>query len=237
MGESFQYVDIILFAMIAAFLVLRLRSVLGRHKDDGRPAPRPQDRVQDRVQNEPFPQPPTGGDETVVPLPERMRRPRPETPFEDTAPAGPIDQAVAAIRAHDPSFTLPLFLNGARTAFEMIVQAFAEGDRKTLKQLLSSDVYENFDGAMRDREARNEKLENTLIRIVSTDAAEAEIEHDIASLTVKIVSEQVNVTKNTAGEVVDGNPNHIAEVTDIWTFSRDLRSRDPNWKLVATRSE
>ena len=91
--------------------------------------------------------------------------------------AARLDSAYAAIRAHDPSFTLPLFLNGARTAFEMIVQAFAEGDRKTLKQLLSSDVYENFDGAMRDREARNEKLENTLIRIVSTDAAEAEVEN------------------------------------------------------------
>jgi predicted lipid-binding transport protein (Tim44 family) len=240
MGESFQYVDIILFAMIAAFLVLRLRSVLGRHKDDGRPTPRPQDRTEDRIQNEPFPQPSNGGDETVIPLPERMRRPRAETPLEDAAPAGPagpLDKAVAEIRAHDSSFTLTLFVSGARTAFEMIVQAFAEGDRKTLKQLLSSDVYENFDSAMRGREARNEKLENTLIRIVSTDASEAEVEHDIASITVKIVSEQVNVTKSATGEVVDGNPNHIAEVTDIWTFSRDLRSRDPNWKLVATRSE
>lgn len=231
MGESFQYVDIILFAMIAAFLVLRLRSVLGRHKDDGRPQGRPQ---------EPYTPPSKSGDDTVIPLPDRLRRPRAETSQDDApaaAPAGPFDTAVAEIRAHDPSFTLALFISGARTAFEMIVQAFAEGDRKTLKQLLSSDVYENFDAAMRDRETRNEKLENTLIRIVSTDATEAEVEHDIASVTVKIVSEQVNVTKNAAGEVVDGNPNHIAEVTDVWTFSRDLRSRDPNWKLVATRSE
>ncbi len=232
MGESFQYVDIILFAMIAAFLVLRLRSVLGRHKDDGRPPPRPE--------ADPLAQPTNMGDDTVIPLPERMRRPRPENPFDDqplAEPAGPLEAGVAAMRAHDPRFDLKEFIGGARAAFEMIVQGFAEGDRKTLKELLSTEVYDNFDGAMRDRESRNEILENTLIRIVSVDPTEAEVEHGIASITVKIVSEQVNVTKNAAGETVSGNANHIAEVSDIWTFSRDLRSRDPNWKLVATRSE
>jgi predicted lipid-binding transport protein (Tim44 family) len=232
MGENFQYVDIILFAMIAAFLVLRLRSVLGRHKDDGRPPSRPQ--------GDPLAQPSNANDDTVIPLPDRMRRPRADNPFDDqpvAGPAGPLDAGVAAMRAHDPSFDLKEFVTGARSAFEMIVQGFAEGDRKTLKMLLSAEVYENFDSAMRDRESRNETLENTLIRIVSVDPTEAEVEHGIASVTVKIVSEQVNVTKNAAGEVVDGNANHIAEVTDIWTFSRDLRSRDPNWKLVATRSE
>jgi predicted lipid-binding transport protein (Tim44 family) len=233
MGESFQYVDIILFGMIAAFLVLRLRSVLGRHKDDGRPQNRPQ--VDSR--SDPLARPSSAGDDTVIPLP---RRPRAENPFEDqapAAPAGPLDAGIADIRADDPRFDLNEFVAGARAAFEMIVQGFAEGDRKTLKQLLSSEVYENFDSAMRDRESRNETLENTLIRIVSVDPIEAEVEHGIGSITVKIVSEQVNITKNAAGEVVDGNANHIAEVSDIWTFSRDLHSRDPNWKLVATRSE
>jgi predicted lipid-binding transport protein (Tim44 family) len=244
MGESFQYVDIILFAMIAAFLVLRLRSVLGRHKDDGRPPSRPSDRLGDRLQgesrNDPLAQPSSAGDDSVISLPDRVRRPRAENPFDDhpvAGPAGPLDAGVAEMRARDPSFDLKEFLAGARAAFEMIVQGFAEGDRKTLKQLLSAEVYENFDHAMRDRESRNETLENTLIRIVSVDPTEAEVEQGIASLTVKIVSEQVNVTKNASGEVVDGNANHIAEVIDIWTFSRDLRSRDPNWKLIATRSE
>ena len=240
MGESFQYVDIILFAMIAAFLVLRLRSVLGRHKDDGRPPSRPTDRMGDRVQGDPLAQPSNAGDDTVIQLPDRMRRPRAEAPFDDqpaAGPAGPLDTAIAQMQAQDPRFDLKEFLTGARAAFEMIVQGFAEGDRKSLKQLLSAEVFENFDQAMRDREARNETLENTLIRIVSVDAAEAEVEQGIASITVKIVSEQVNVTKDAAGEVVGGNANHIAEVIDIWTFSRDLRSRDPNWKLVATRSE
>lgn len=236
MGESFQYVDIILFAMIAAFLVLRLRSVLGRHKYDGRPPSRPAD----QLPGDPLAQPTHTGDDTVIPLPDRMRRPRVENPFDDqpiAGPAGPLDAGIAEMRAHDPRFDLKEFVSGARAAFEMIVQGFAEGDRKTLKELLSTEVYDNFDGAMRDRESRNEILENTLIRIVSVDATEAEVEHGIASITVRIVSEQVNVTKNAAGEIVSGNANHIAEVIDVWTFSRDLRSRDPNWKLVATRSE
>ena len=237
MGENFQYVDIILFAMIAAFLVLRLRSVLGRHKDDGRPPSRPSDRLPGA---DPLAQPSNPADDTVISLPERIRRPRADNPFDDqpiAGPAGPLDAGIADMRAHDPRFDLKEFVAGARAAFEMIVQGFAEGDRKTLQQLLSTEVYDNFDGAMRDRESRNETLENTLIRIVSVDPTEVEVEHGIASITVKIVSEQVNVTKNAAGEVVSGNTNHIAEVIDIWTFSRDLRSRDPNWKLVATRSE
>ena len=215
MGDGFQFIDIILFAMIAGFLVLRLRSVLGRHKDDGRPAP-------------------SGGDDTVISLPERA--PRAEAPVLGES-ATPAERALAQIRMADPRFDLPEFLGGARGAFEMIVEAFAGGDRKTLKQLLNADVYDNFESAIAERETNNETLENSLIRIVSTDVEDAEVEHDIASITVKIVSEQVNVTKNAAGETVHGNANHIAEVTDIWTFSRDLRSRDPNWKLVATRSE
>lgn len=234
MGESFQYVDIILFAMIAAFLVLRLRSVLGRHKDDGRP----QNRPEDRVANDPLsPQPAPLGDDGVIQLPRRPRAEDATSEPSPTAPRGPFDAGIAAIRRLDARFDLKEFLSGARTAFEMIVEAFAHGDRKTLKQLLNNDVFENFDGAIREREQRNETLENTLIRIVSTDATEVEVEHDIASITVKIVSEQVNLTKNAAGEIVDGNVNHVAEVVDVWTFSRDLRSRDPNWKLIATHSE
>jgi predicted lipid-binding transport protein (Tim44 family) len=233
MGDGFQFIDIILFAMVAAFLVLRLRSVLGKHKDDGRPQGGP-------PAGEPYARPVATGDDTVVPLPDRSaktdRTIRADAPISAES-AAPLDAAISEIRAVDPRFDLREFLGGARSAFEMVVQAFAEGDRKTLKQLLNAEVYENFEGAIKTREARNETLENTLIRIVSTDAIEAEVEHDIASVTVKIVSEQVNLTKNAAGEIVDGNPNHITVVTDIWTFSRDLRSRDPNWKLVATRSE
>ncbi len=223
MGDGFQFIDIVLFAMIAAFLILRLRSVLGRHKDDGRPAPRPA---------------PVAADEKVVHLPDRsdpMRGPAPRAESETPeAPAGPLDAALTQFRIADPTFDLPQFLRGARAAFEMILQAYAAADRKTLKQLLSDEVFANFDHAIRERESKNESLENTLIRIVSTEAVHAEMDGNSAHISVKIVSEQVNVTKNAAGEAVDGNANHITDVTDIWTFARDLRSRDPNWKLVGT---
>jgi predicted lipid-binding transport protein (Tim44 family) len=228
MGDGFQFIDIVLFAMIAAFLILRLRSVLGRHKDDGRPAPRPA---------------PVATDDNVVRLPDRNGADRAE-PVRDAAPradvaapekpAGPLDPALTQIRIADPKFDLPQFLRGARAAFEMILQAYAAADRKTLKQLLSDEVFADFDAAIRERETKNESLENTLIRIVSTDAVHAEMDGNSAHIAVKIVSEQVNVTKNAAGEPVDGNANHITDVTDIWTFARDLRSRDPNWKLVGT---
>lgn len=125
---------------------------------------------------------------------------------------------------------------GARTAFEMIVQAFAEGDTELLQNLLNDEVYNNFLQAIRAREAEGQTLENTLVRIRGAEAIEAYIEGRTAFITVKITSEQVNVTRDAEGEVVEGDPNHIAEVTDIWTFGRDIRARDPNWELVATRS-
>ena len=227
MGEGFQFIDIILFAMVAGFLILRLRSVLGRHKDDGRPAPRPA---------------PVASDDNVVRLPGRTEADRSEAaraaprlePGVPETPAGPLDAAVTLFRIADPAFDLAQFVKCARAAFEMILQAYSAADRKTLKQLLSDEVFTQFDSVIHERETKSETLENTLIRIVSADAVHAEMEGNVAHVTVKIVSEQVNVTKNAAGEAVEGNANHISDVTDIWTFARDLRSRDPNWKLVGT---
>ncbi|MAF49441.1 MAG: Tim44/TimA family putative adaptor protein [Rhodospirillales bacterium] len=234
MGEGFQFIDIILFAMIAAFLILRLRNVLGRHKDHGRP------------QKDPFtpdPQAPDphspAKDDNVIQLPDQGNQEftEDETPVsEDSAQASPLDQGFADIRAADNSFDASEFIAGARAAFEMIVEAFAKGDRETLNSLLNDEVYNNFVTAIHNREENNETLENTLIRLVSNEAIEAYVENSIGLITVKIISEQVNVTRNADGEVVDGNSNQISEITDIWTFARDLGSRNPNWQLVATRS-
>ncbi len=118
----------------------------------------------------------------------------------------------------------------------MIIQTFAEGDTDLLNALLSNEVYNNFLQAIRAREAENQTLENSLVRIVNTEMLEAYMEGSQANVTVKITSEQVNVTRDAEGEVVDGDADHISEVTDIWTFARDTKSRDPNWQLVATRS-
>ena len=143
---------------------------------------------------------------------------------------------MAHIKAASTDFDSKEFLVGARTAFEMIIQTFAEGDTDLLNALLSNEVYNNFLQAIRAREAENQTLENSLVRIVNTEMLEAYMEGSQANVTVKIISEQVNVTRDAEGEVVDGDADHISEVTDIWTFARDTKSRDPNWQLVATRS-
>ena len=228
MGEGFQFIDIVLFAMIAAFLILRLRSVLGRHRDHGRP--------EDGVRSSRSPQ----RDDNVISLPEQAettpavddRLDEPEPSPEET----PIDAGFTQIQIAAPDFDRTEFLEGARTAFEMIIQAFAEGDRELLESLLSEGVYANFLSAITSREDASEKLENTLIRIASAEPIEAYMDGASAHVTIKIVSEQINVTRDAKGEVVDGDPDHVSEITDIWTFARDTQTSDPNWELVATRS-
>jgi predicted lipid-binding transport protein (Tim44 family) len=154
----------------------------------------------------------------------------------DTPPDSPLAASLTQIKLADRNFDKDQFLGGARAAFEMIVAAFAAGDSKALRPLLANDVYDDFSGAIREREEAKESLETTLIGITSAEIIEAELRQKSAFVTVKFVSEQVNVTRDAEGRIVDGDPNHVAKVTDIWTFARNTRSRDPNWALVATRS-
>lgn len=233
MGDGFQFLDIVLFAMVAAFLVLRLRSVLGKKTGHQEPRQDPISRRQQDAQK----------DGNVVELPNRhqdgpddMAEPL-DDPVANLDPNDPLASGITQIRIADSSFHPVEFANGARAAFEMIVQAFAEGDTKTLENLLAEDVFENFNEAIVARREANEKLETTIIGIGSADVVEAAMDGRNAMVTVKFVSEQVNVTHDAEGRVVDGDPNQVTEITDIWTFSRDTKSSDPNWKLVETSSQ
>ena len=114
--------------------------------------------------------------------------------------------------------------------------AFAEGNRKTLKSLLSREVYDGFAGAITDRESRGEQVDQSFVGIKSADIFEAELKAGMAQVTVKFVSELISATRDKAGEVITGDPKRIKEVTDIWTFAREVASRDPNWKLIATQA-
>jgi predicted lipid-binding transport protein (Tim44 family) len=136
----------------------------------------------------------------------------------------------------DPSFDPGLYLDGAKMAYEAIVMAFAEGDDATLKQLLGNDVYEGFARAIRERESRGEKVQSSLVGIDKADIIEAEVKNRTAYVTVKFVSELISVTRDAEDEVVEGDPKKVREVTDIWTFCRDIASKNPNWKLVATEA-
>jgi len=113
---------------------------------------------------------------------------------------------------------------------------FADGDDATLKQLLGSDVYDGFERAIRERASRGEKVESSLVGIDKADIIEAEVKNRTAYVTVKFVSELISVTRDAEGEVVEGDPRKVREVTDIWTFAREVGSRNPNWKLVATEA-
>lgn len=230
MGEGFQFLDILFFAMVAAFLVLRLRSVLGRRTGQER---RPEDAVSERRGN-------GAAKDNVVSLPDHQRGAEQAddgTPgTEGETAETPLSAGLTQIRIADPEFDPERFLTGVGAAFEMIVAAFAAGDREALKPLLASEVMENFDDAITAREKADERLETTLVGVKSAEIVEARMDDGAALVTAKIVSEQVNVTYDADGAVIDGDANYVATVTDLWTFSRDTRSRDPNWQLVETAS-
>ena len=217
-------------AAVAAFFVLKLRNVLGKRTGN-----------EQRSRFDPFKRKgEEAGDENVVQLPDRSETAeepvRPAAGEEPQAAEVPLKAALTQIKLADSSFDQDEFLDGGKMAFEMVVTAFAQGDSDALRPLLADDVYDNFTGAIKERNRRNESLETTLVGINQAEIIEAALRQKIAFVTVKFVSEQVNVTRDKSGEVVDGDPSHVARITDIWTFARNTRSRDPNWTLVETRS-
>jgi len=211
-----QFIDLLLFATVAAFLLYRLSRVLGRRSGHERPAE------------------PSEVPERVVPLPKRQREPRDNGEAQPELALGG-NSGMTQIKIADPTFDEQSFVQGARGAFEIVINAFAAGDRRRLRALLGDSVYRNFTAAIDRREKAGERLEATLVSIVLADILGARMAGRQAMVTVKFLSEQINVTRNAAGEVTDGDPNHVVTVTDVWTFARDTRSRDPNWQLVETR--
>ncbi|HWB47857.1 MAG TPA: Tim44/TimA family putative adaptor protein [Stellaceae bacterium] len=225
MGDLPHYFDIILFAMVALFLVLRLRSVLGRRTGN--------ERRRDMFARNPVPGSDQTGPNKVVTLPPR-RNPAPLV--ADAAPPNTVAGGIAQITAVDPGFEAAHFLDGARGAFEIIVGAFAKGDKAALRPLLSDDTYRSFAAAIDEREAAGETLETRVEKLKDIDIVEAGVDARQARVTVKLVSDQINVLRAHDGSVVDGDPQNLIEKRDFWTFSRDTRSSDPNWLLVATGS-
>ena len=225
----------IIFLALAVFIFLRLRSVLGQRTGAERP---PYDR-RDVLQG-------TARGDKVVPVPGNVidhapaaaaSEPPPIDKWKGVAePGSDLALGLNAVARLDTSFDLPHFLAGAKSAYEMIVLAFAAGDRRTLSDLLSGEVYEGFEHAIRDREQRGEKVERKFVGIDKTELVSAEVRGKMAHLTVRFVSQIISVTRDKSGTAVDGSPDKVADVTDVWTFARDVASRDPNWKLVGTES-
>jgi predicted lipid-binding transport protein (Tim44 family) len=233
--QNFDVLTLV-FLGLAIFVIYKLRSVLGQRTGTEKP---PQDMfVRREAQSEADGQP--AGASNVVPLPTN-RQPQPVAEPEAqlsglVANDAPAFAGLMQIMQSDPTFDPREFLNGARSAYEMIVMAFAQGDRRTLKDLLSPEVYEGFESAIKDRESRNEKVETQFVSIDKADYSDALLRVKSAQVTVRFLSKLITTTRDAGGAVIDGNPEKVTDVTDIWTFSRDVTSRDPNWRLVATEA-
>lgn len=230
MNGDFPFLDIIFFAMVAVFLVLRLRNVLGRRTGNERP---PQTQWGSK---RPAPPGPAAEPDAALQPDNVVNLPTARKPVYAPVPGGPLGEGVAAIRAADPGFTLEGFLSGARMAFEMIVAAYAAGDTRALRPLLADSVYDPFADAIQKRRNAGETLETELVGVRSVEAVDAHLNGSVAEVTVRFVSEQVNVVKDAQDRIVEGDPTRIADVKDVWTFRRDTHGKDPNWQLSATRS-
>jgi predicted lipid-binding transport protein (Tim44 family) len=148
----------------------------------------------------------------------------------------PLAAGLDAIAAADASFDAKHFIAGARSAYEMIVTAFAEGDRRMLRNLLSREVFDGFEAAIKERESKGETVETRFVSIDKAEITAAEMRGKSAQITLRFISQLISATRDRAGAVTDGSAEKVTEVTDVWTFSRDLSSRDPNWKLIATEA-
>ncbi|QRI63027.1 Tim44 domain-containing protein [Shinella sp. PSBB067] len=231
---SFDFVTIF-FLVAAVVIFLQLRSVLGRRTGSERPPFDPYSKRESAAETD------SADRGKVVTLPRRDGTEEEESPYasvDSFAPPGtPLNDQLRALVRTDPAFNPKEFVAGARMAYEMIVVAFADGDRKTLKNLLSREVYEGFDAAISERESKGEVVRSSFVGIEKADIVSAEAKDSEANVTLRIVSQLISATYDKAGELVEGDADTVAEVNDLWTFSRDIRSRDPNWKLIATESE
>jgi len=225
MSEGFAYIDILFFAMVAAFIALRLRSVLGRRTGHER-----------RRSGGFGPARPNGAADNVVSLPERSTsQTEAEAPFGSLSDAG-AKSGLTQIRLADRRFDPQQFLNGARSAFEMIIEAYATGDKNTLRPLLADDVYAGFERAIDQREAAGQTFETQLTAVPAAEVLGAEMRGSVARVTVRFKSEQINLLRDPEGKILEGEPRTAEEVIDIWTFERNTTSPDPNWTLVETRT-
>ena len=234
MNQVFDPLNLFILA-IAVVIFFKLRSVLGRRTGNERP---PVDFTLPKRAESRFPgeNPPPVGAEA---LPNATTTAEPPAPvWTGYAAAGsPLAQNLEKIVEADSRFAPHAFLEGAKLAYEMIVTAFAQGDRPGLKNLVSKEVFEGFAGAIDARDKAEEKMDSRFVGIQKAEILSAELVGKRIQITVKFISELISATLNRAGEVIEGDLKEIRKITDVWTFERDATSRDPNWKLVATEDQ
>jgi len=234
--------------VVAVVAVLMLRSVLGRRNDED------EARIERRNREAEARNAATGGapySDKVVTLPRRDKTDAPadqpgtpggaelEARIKAMSGGNPtLEQGYGIILRLDPDFDPEHFIMGAKQAYEMIVTAFAEGNRKALKDLLTKDVYEGFVASIAERESRGERIDQSFVGIDKAEILEADVKGGAANVTVRFVSQLISAIRNRSGDVTSGDPSKVRPVTDIWTFTRDISTpaarRNPNWRLMST---
>lgn len=232
MSQPFDPLNLLILG-IAVVLLFKLRNVLGTRTGN--------ERRYDPVQRQEQQADPRR-DDNVIHIPGREVRGDADSAAEAATPVwegyaeagSPLAGGIEKIAAVDPGFSPRSFLEGARIAYEMIVQAFADGDKKALKPLLSREVFDGFSAAIDTRQRNGETLESKFVGIDNSKIVAAELAGKKASVTVRFISDLIAATRNRAGDVIDGDAAKVRRITDVWTFERDVASRDPNWRLVST---
>ncbi|MCE1235326.1 MAG: Tim44/TimA family putative adaptor protein [Hyphomicrobiales bacterium] len=228
-----DFYTIVFFAIAVVFFV-RLYGALGQKNGSERPPFRLPDDADDGA----------AGNDNIIPMPraaEPVRRDASvpadaEARPEETTPDTPLSAALRAIASADRNFDPLRFVDGAKIAYEMIVTAYAKGDRKALKTLLSKEVMESFGRGLDEREKRGEKVDFTFVGLDRTEIVEAESADGVARVTVRFAAKVISVTHAADGAVTDGDASRLTDLVDVWTFARELKSSDPNWRLVETRA-
>ena len=225
------YLDIVVFAVIAVVLIWKLRSVLGQRTGNER---EPRDILS--RSNRPASESPQDKGAAPASTDNVIRLPTRNAPVQEPAAEKDLPPEIARVHAVDRSFDPDEFLEGAKIAFDMILTAFSDGDVKSLRSLLTPDVFKTFSGAIDARNAAGETLESQLITIRNAEIDDTRVDDSTVFVTIRFVSEQVSCLRDKDGNVIDGDEAHVLTLTDLWTFSRNARSRDPNWFLAETRT-
>jgi predicted lipid-binding transport protein (Tim44 family) len=250
-ADSLQNLDIVFFFLVAVILGWKLFSILGRRTGNERRvdplAPRHPDNLpRSKAERERQPEDATAKAPQALPEPKAASgesKPAASTPRDRRQIESAIARAPESVRAGlldiakaDPTFDAVNFIEGAKIAFDMIVQAFAAGNAEALRPMLAGDVLARFTGVIEERKRLGHRQKTSLIGITDTAITAAELAGSEARVKVKFTSEQANVTEDANGQVIEGDPQEVARIVDQWTFARDTGSRDPNWQLVATES-
>ncbi len=224
---DFQYTDLVILALVAVFIALRLRNTLGKdigHKPDVTPLRR----------QKPESQEDPAGLNNRLPVEEKPEDDKEEKRAREAIGDPALMAGIDAIIKADPSFSISGFIEGAKGAFEWVLKAYRQGDTDTLKQLLAPSVYEEFKSALEAAKSAEHKTETTLVAINHAEITGASLEKNRARIAMRILSDQIEITRDTSGNIVGGDASRVETVEDEWVFERDIKSRNPNWVIIDT---